>query len=46
MKPSKTTIQIGNEFKEVEICYDEVKDSEVTIAINKNQVTVFQQGSR
>ncbi|PTX60865.1 hypothetical protein C8N46_10519 [Kordia periserrulae] len=42
MKPSKTTIEIGNEFKEVEIYYDEQEDSNLTIAINKNQVTVFQ----
>lgn len=43
MKPSKTTIQIGNEFKEVEIYYDEIKESQLTIAINKHQVTVFQE---
>ncbi|MGH1383376.1 hypothetical protein [Kordia sp.] len=42
MKPSKTTIEIGNQFKEVEIYYDEVEASQLTIAINKNQVTVFQ----
>jgi hypothetical protein len=42
MKPSKTTIEIGNEFKEVEIYYDEQEESNLTIAINKNQVTVFQ----
>lgn len=43
MKPAKTTIEIGNQFKEVEIYYDEVNESHVTIAIDKNQVTVFQQ---
>jgi len=42
MKPSKTTIEIGNQFKEVEIYYDEVEESQLTIAIHKNQVTVFQ----
>lgn len=42
MKPSKTTIEIGNEFKEVEIYYDKEKESQLTIAINKNQVTVSQ----
>jgi hypothetical protein len=43
MKPSKTTIEIGNQFKEVEIYYDEVEESQLTIAINKNQVTVSQE---
>ncbi len=43
MKPSKTTIEIGNEFKEVEIYYDKEKESQLTIAINKNQVTVSQE---
>lgn len=43
MKPSKTTIEIGNQFKEVEIYYDEVEKSQLTIAINKNQVTVSQE---
>ncbi|WP_157547173.1 hypothetical protein [Kordia zhangzhouensis] len=45
MKSSKTTIEIGNEFKEVEIYYDEAKNSQLTIAIHKNQVTVFQEGN-
>jgi hypothetical protein len=43
MKPSKTTIEIGNDFKEVEIYYDEIEESQLTIAINKNQVTVSQE---
>ncbi|MFK7747788.1 MAG: hypothetical protein AB8B65_05335 [Kordia sp.] len=43
MKPSKTTIEIGNQFKEVEIYYDEVEQSQLTIAINNNQVTVSQE---
>lgn len=43
MKPTKTTIEIGNEFKEVEIYYDKEKESQLTIAINKNQVTVSQE---
>ncbi len=43
MKPSKTTIEIGNDFKEVEIYYDEIAESQLTIAINKNQVTVSQE---
>jgi hypothetical protein len=42
MKLTKTTIEIGNEFKEVEIYYDEIQESHLTIAINRNQVTVFQ----
>ena len=32
-----------NEFKEVEIYYDKVTESQLTIAINKNQVTVSQE---
>ncbi|WP_290672681.1 hypothetical protein [Kordia sp.] len=43
MKPAKTTIQIGNQFKEVEIFYDEVKESQLNIAIDNNQVTVSQE---
>ncbi|AXG68013.1 hypothetical protein KORDIASMS9_00197 [Kordia sp. SMS9] len=43
MKPSKTTIEIGNKFKEVEIYYDEQEESHLTIAIHKDQVTVFQE---
>lgn len=43
MKPSKTTIEIGNQFKEVEIYYDEVEKSNLTIAIHNNQVTVSQE---
>jgi hypothetical protein len=43
MKPSKTTIEIGNEFKEVEIYYDKEQESQLTIAIHKNQVTVSQE---
>jgi len=42
MKPSKTTIEIGNQFKEVEIYYDKSSESQLTIAIDKNQVTVSQ----
>ncbi|WP_262890645.1 hypothetical protein [Kordia aestuariivivens] len=43
MKPSKTTIEIGNDYKEVEIYYDEIEESQLTIAIHKNQVTVSQE---
>jgi hypothetical protein len=42
MKLTRTTIEIGNEFKEVEIYYDQFKESQLTIAINRNQVTVLQ----
>jgi len=43
MKTQKTTISIDNEFQEVEIYYDKERKSHLTIAINKNQVTVSQE---